>query len=175
MAEQKECLVFLFLLCHVRKNMTTDYKNLKSTEVLAVAMIAVGVALIGFQIFLALPEQSQSQVVASFQVLEISDAIAEAWQVEVKANDLVFNGVEDFYDEFYVAFMDMVVEPIAHHLEQTAYAYNSFYEGVVTVSEQFAGNYGYSQPGVEADRGGKVLGEYFETLEPQLVGAKIAQ
>jgi hypothetical protein len=145
--------------------MTTDYKNLSLFEAAAVVMISVGIALVGFQVFISMPDAAQAKVAAALQVLEMSDAAQEIWAVEQAANDIVFNGMEEFLDGFYVA-LGEVAMPIAGNLEETAGSFTAAMDALNEVSEHIASNYqnNYVVPGVEGGMGGRVMGAYFEGL-----------
>ncbi|MBX4188331.1 MAG: hypothetical protein KW793_04335 [Candidatus Doudnabacteria bacterium] len=138
----------------------------------AVVMIAVGIGLISMQLFLSLPENKQSKVASSFDVFEMSDAIASVWEVESTVNEYVFNGVEDFYKEFHVAFSDVMPSPdaeiksIASTLKDVSVAYFEISDSLVHMSETLASNYenNYAVTGVEASVGGKIMGAYIERL-----------
>jgi hypothetical protein len=160
--------------------MTTDYRNLSFFDAAAVVMIMVGVSIIGFQIFISLPEQSQADLASAFEVLEMSDAIAEAWQAQLTAHELVFSGMGEFYKEFNVALVETVAPVVeegtrvsAETYSSVAYSYEAAVDGIIAaangfveVSESLASNYqdNYVSPGVEAGVGGKVMGAFVERL-----------
>lgn len=145
--------------------MTTDYKNMNFFETAAVGMIAVGIALIGFQVFIALPSQAQSKVVSAIQVLEMSEPLQEVWSVQVVVNDYVFNGVEDFYEELYIAVGEIAL-PVADEIEQTANVYARVAHSFAEFSDTLALNYNnnYVTSGVETSMGGRVMGSFIERL-----------
>jgi hypothetical protein len=145
--------------------MTTDYKNLSRFEIAAVSMIAIGVVLVGAQVFMSLPDTAQAKITGAFQVLEMSGATQEVWEVEMAANEIVFNGMEDFYKELYVAIGEMAM-PMAENISKTADNFAAVARAVTSVSDNIASNYqnNYVMSGVEAGMGGKVMGAYFERL-----------
>ena len=148
-----------------RNKMTTDYKNLNYFEAAAVSMIAVGIALIGFQFFIALPTDAQSKVVSALQVFEMSEPLEEVWSVQVAVNEHVFDGVGDFYDEVYVAIGEIAL-PVADDIEATVKTYARMAQTVAVYSDTLAANYqsNYVSSGVEASMGGRVMGAFVERL-----------
>jgi hypothetical protein len=145
--------------------MTTDYKNLTFFEAAAVMMIAIGVALVGFQFFASLPEGGQAKIISAMQVFEMSDAAKEAWSVETTANEYVFAGMGDFYEQFYLALGEVAI-PVADEVDATADNFARVANAFVSVSDTIASNYkdNYAGPGVEAGMGGRVMGAYMERL-----------
>jgi hypothetical protein len=145
--------------------MTTDYKNLSLFDAAAVSMIAVGIALAGFQIFLSLPQTVQTQVTSALQVFEMSGTVQEVWAIESAANNIVFNGVEDFYDGLFVAIGEVAM-PVAEDMSEIAKNFSRIANAFTSISDNIALNYqnNYVVPGVEAGMGGKVMGAYVEKL-----------
>lgn len=145
--------------------MTTDYKNLSRFEVAAVSMIAIGIALVGFQVFISLPDTAQAKIVDAMQVFEMSDAAQEVWAVEVAVDDFVFDGVEDFYEGMFVAIGEVAM-PVADDFSKTGNNFAAVARAFSSVSDNIALNYqdNYVESGVETDMGGRVMGAYFERL-----------
>lgn len=158
-----------------RNKMTTDYRNMSYFEAGAVFMIAVGIALIGFQFYVALPDETRTAINSSMDVFNLT----EAWETEKMVYGTFIGGLTDFYDEFYVAsaqIMEPVVARAQTDYQTFATAFSSTYDAIAALSEDLAANYSYSyennsftMPGVEAGAGGKVMGEYFERLTDQFI------
>lgn len=145
--------------------MTTDYKNLSLFEAASIAMIAIGIALVGFQVFLSLPDSTQAKITGSFQVLEMSTAAQDIWGTVDLVNDVAFGGMEEFMEEFYIA-MGEVAVPVADNVEQSANNFIALVNAVAVASDSIALDYqnNYAALGVEAGMGGRVMGAYFERL-----------
>jgi hypothetical protein len=164
----RACYILLILLdifflrkgFEKQKQMTTDYKNLTLFEAASVLMVAFGVALIGFQMFLALPNEAKTEVASAIQVLEMS----HVWETQMEVNEFVFGGMEEFYKEFYIALVD-VMEPVNSGVDQIADSYSQIAYAVTEYSEMLASNYNhnYVSSGVETN-GGNVLGAFIEKL-----------
>jgi hypothetical protein len=153
--------------------MTTDYENMNLFEAASVVMIAAGLALIGFQFFIALPEHSQQEILTSFNVFDLNETVADATLAYTFINDYGFNSMETFYDEFYKESYQLVVAPLVKDLKVQAQVYTALAhevsDGFTDWSEYLASNYpsnvGKSVlPGVEANAGGKVMGAFYEKL-----------
>lgn len=145
--------------------MTTDYKNLSRFEAAAIVMIAVGIALIGFQFFTALPEGAQNNVVSALQVFEMSEPIAEVWSVQTTVYDYTVGGMGEFYEEFYVA-LGEIGAPVVEQVAATASTYANIAHAVAEYSDTLALNYqnNYVQSGVETSMGGRVMGAFIDQL-----------
>jgi hypothetical protein len=148
-----------------RNKMTTDYKNLNLFEIAAVSMIAVGIALVGFQVFMSLPQTAQTKVASALQVFEMSGAAQEVWSIESAANNIVLNRMEDFYDGLFVAIGEVAM-PVADDVSEIAGNVSRIAHAFSGISDNIALNYqnNYATPGVEAGMGGKVMGAYVEEL-----------
>jgi hypothetical protein len=149
--------------------MTTDYKNLTFFEAAAVILIVVGVGIIGFQIFVSLPESTQVSLASAIQVFDIKDATVHAWQTDVAVSSAVFTGVKQFQERFYLAAAELmrpVTDGIRQGIDDASVAYNSFTEGFVRLSDSLASNYqgNHVRSGVETSAGGKIMGAYIEQL-----------
>ena len=146
--------------------MTTDYKNLTPFEVAAVCMIFVGISLIGFQIFISLPDTARAEIVSSLEILSMPDA----FETQVEVNNFVFGSIEEFYRQFYIALYQQVLDPVMDGVDKISANYKTFAAAFMEVSESLASNYqsNYVQPGVEANGGGNVLGAFLDLeLYPQ--------
>lgn len=148
-----------------RNKMTTDYKNLSLFEIAAVSMIAVGIALVGFQVFISLPDTAQAKVTSALQVLEMNEPAGEVWQIQTGVNDLVFHGTETIYNEVLVAIGE-IASPVADDIVQTQENFALIARSLNRISDNIALNYqnNYASSGVETGMGGKVMGAYFEKL-----------
>jgi hypothetical protein len=148
----------------VKKPMKTNYQNLTAFETAAIGMVVLGLGLISFQLFCAMPDQKQDTVVSALQVLDMR----ETWQVQVEVTEAVFGGMESFHQEFYVAFGEVMV-PVVKQAHGTMLAYASVLSSTVSafgeysdiLAQSYQNNY---KPGVEAVSGGKILGAYLEKL-----------
>lgn len=128
-------------------------------------MIIAGLALIGFQIITALPQDARAQVASSVEILDLS----ETWQTSIEVNQIVFDGMGDFLEEFRVAFLE-VATPSAESVQgfqPLAAALNGMLQYTDQLAASFEFNYqvnSYVTPGVEAGMGGRILGEYIEKI-----------
>jgi len=139
--------------------MRTNYHNLTFFEAAVVAMIFIGAGLIGSQIYLALPEQTQQAVVASVQIFDADGAWQKGWSVAAKTLSVAKN----FQQEFYLAFSELAAVDVQIP-PQVILAWNEFLE----YSDYLAGNHAsnqYAQYPVDAGGGGAVLGAILYRLE----------
>jgi hypothetical protein len=148
-----------------RNKMKTDYKNLSLFEIAAVSMIAVGIALVGFQVFISLPDTAQAKVTSALQVLEMSTPAQEVWQIQTSANDLVAQGTARIYSEVLIAIGEIAM-PVTKDLEKIQENFALVARTLNGISDNIALNYqnNYASSGVETGMGGKVMGAYFERL-----------
>jgi hypothetical protein len=142
--------------------MTTDYKNLTAFEMAAVFMIVIGISLIGFQVFISLPDQTKTEITTAVQILSMPDVL----DTQLEVNEFVFGGIKEFYNEFYIASYQLVLDPVMDGIDRVSLNYQKFAAAFKEVSDSLASNYqnNYVQSGVEAGVEGNVLGAYLEKL-----------
>lgn len=150
--------------------MTTDYQKLTLFDVAAVFMVVIGLGLVSFQIYTALPESAQAKLSASVQILDVADAAREVVAVQSMVIDFAMTGSEDFYKEFYVASGE-VLAPVADQTRSALASLRSAGSTVAQLADYMAAvktynqQYDIARSGVEDTFGGRVMGAYFEKLE----------
>lgn len=131
-------------------------------ESAATVMIAAGLLLIGFQFFVAAPENVQDKITSAFNVLDMNDA----WDIQMEVSKTVFGGVEEFYEQFYIAYTELIIIPQLTVPTYITDAFQNASEWLALVSDNIASSHNskFASAGVEASNGGRVLGEYYEKL-----------
>ncbi|GEM_PF-3929077 len=149
--------------------MKTNYQNLTAFETAAVAMVLLGLALIGLQVWVVLPDEARTDIVDAVQILDAR----KAWNTQLAVNEFVFGGMDAFLQQFSIAAVE-VFQPVVDNTRVVAGHFRVAFESFTALSDTLASNYknNYVQPGVEAGMGGKVLGAYLEKLAEQVVPAQ---
>ncbi len=107
--------------------MHTNYKKLNSFEAATVGLTVCGVAIIGLVFYSTLPTNQQKYVADSLMMLDIHEQALPP----IEGTMFVFESVQDFMDEFYVAFGEMASLPadvfeLPNQLEKTYMAMLQF-------------------------------------------------
>jgi hypothetical protein len=146
------------------KKMQTNYQNLTAFEAAAVGMVVLGLALIGVQAWVVLPDQAKSDIVDALQVLDANDA----WATQMAVNEFVIGGVAEFNRQFYLSAVE-VLGPVVTNAQADARRLAGAFESFLSWSDTLASNYqnNYALSGVEAGVGGRVLGEYIDKVTEQ--------
>jgi hypothetical protein len=87
--------------------MKTDYNNINKFEVAIVSMIAVGFVILGVTLFTSLTPRQQANVTAAFKMFDVREQAAATVE-DVK---FIFGVPEEFYNQFYIAFTEVVSFP----------------------------------------------------------------
>jgi hypothetical protein len=162
--------VFLFVQEFCQNKMTTDYQKLTLFEIAAICMIVIGVALISFQIFIAMPEDVQVKLGTSMQILDMGEAASAVIAIQSTVIDFAMSGTGEFYKEFYIA-SGQVLSPTVEHAASALAQLKQVGNTIAQVADYMAATkysnqeYSIVQSGVEDTFGGRVMGVYFERLE----------
>ena len=89
--------------------MKTDYQNLNAFESSLVAFIAVGMALVGTIIFSGLSFKQQDNILAAINILDIHEQASRP----VAVISSVIDTEAEYYDQFYIAFTQVMTMPEA--------------------------------------------------------------
>jgi hypothetical protein len=138
--------------------MKTNYNNLSLFESCAIFMAALGMLLIGIQIYLILPGENQIQVAGAFNLLDVHESFAQA-QVTTQ---FVTGTMDDFYKQFDIAFTELFSFPdtVGTPVIKFADAIGNYSDSVGT---------GYAQNNLRPSEGlGEILGAYMtaQNIQP---------
>jgi hypothetical protein len=129
----------------------TNYNNLSFFEMCAVVAVVVGVALICFEIFAALPQNQKLAVSDAFAMFDMHEELATS----AATIESVHFAVQNYYDQFNIAFVQTFSYPeqIGTPVLKLADALDSYSQNV---------SYAYVQNNVNnAPNMGQVLGAMF--------------
>lgn len=136
--------------------MKTDFNNLKTFDSLLVGMIFLGVVLILVQFYLALPQEGKADLFAAASILDAR----QAWESQMAVNEFLFEGTDEFLQEFSLAFRDLLQ---TNSEVKTAFA--SAWASFAGFSDTVAGAYKNNKSaGSTVDAGGRVLGSYIDKI-----------
>lgn len=141
---------------------TTDYKNLNLHDMAAVAIIALGIFLVGIIAFNTLSFDQQKKVASAFNMFDLSRQYQEPLAA---AEFIALEAPKDFLDAFYVAFTEVAATP--ETVERISLAYNNF----LNYSDQVAFDYQIQNtgtPAVEIAFAPQVLGASTDTTRAEL-------
>lgn len=150
--------------------MKTDYGKLNHFDVLAVLLVAVGLVIVGIEIFVGLPQAYKQELSLSLNVFDMHEQIAD--QADL-TRSLVLSANE-FYDETYVAFAEVwgypeFVGDWSDRLDRSFVAIGGYADGMA--GEYVASNVDYYNS--QGDENGAVLGAAIDrTINAETVPLK---
>jgi len=136
--------------------MKTDYKKLTWHDTCVVIMITLGVVLVGFELFVSVPETAQQRVVEGFEILDMHEEIA----LNFNRLDFVLSVSQTYMEEFNLAFTELLVIP-QEDLEfpnKVASAFENFLQFTETVAAAYQINNNIQNTSLSLAPVGQVLG-----------------
>lgn len=112
--------------------MKTNYQNLTGFEAAAVFVAIIGIGLIGFEVYVTLPQRTQIEVVAAFEIFDVREPVAKT----VSAVDTVLAITEENFKQFELAFIQTFSFP-----EEIGEPLIAFGDSFANYSEAIAANY----------------------------------
>jgi hypothetical protein len=97
---------FFDYFCYVpshKNKMKTDFKKLTRYECVLISIIVLGLAIIGFEIFASLPNKTQGDITAAFDIFDIHEKVTEQYYQLASLVDIG----DDVFNEFNLAFNQM--------------------------------------------------------------------
>ncbi len=88
--------------------MKNDYQNINSFDVAVVSMITIGFIIIGIILFGTLTPRQQTNISSALEIFDIHEQVVN----ETETVQFVFNIPNEFYKEFYVAFVEVASVPL---------------------------------------------------------------
>lgn len=151
--------------------MKTDYNNINKFEVAIVSMIAVGFVILGITVFSSLTPRQQTQISSAFDILDMNDHVAAS----IEGVKFVYSIPEEFYDQFYIAFTEIVAWP-AEDIELASTTFKELKRNVVsafdTMTNQVVNGYAQQNQLMNQKKevailphDGKVMGAVIEVTE----------
>ena len=147
----------------------TNYQNLSAFEMSAVVVAAIGLVLVGLQIFVTLPADKQMQVAAAFQILDVHNSVAGAYSGVAGTYALATDTMQNFYEQFDIAFVQTFSYPdtIGYQTQRIATAVAN-YSDSVAVSYRNTSN-------AENQNLGQVLGALIVNQQTEAPVSTVAQ
>lgn len=144
--------------------MRTNYENLSTFEICAVWVAAIGLVLIGLQIYITLPAHSQAQVSDVFQMFDMHESFTHL----VTATGFALGGMQSFYDDFDVAFTQLFSYP-----DSVGTTTMKLASAIGNYSDSFAQTYAYNNQQLNKNNLGAVLGAYITNQQTQVMAPVI--
>lgn len=148
--------------------MKTDYGKLNRFDVFAVILVAIGIAIIGTELFLGLPHAHRKSLTDAVRMFDIH----EQFESHVAFYGSVLDGMDRVYQETYVAFGETWSFPEA--TSDWSSRVGRAMSALGSLSDQLAGNYERTRAGFYAQapqQGGQVLGTSIELATGETLAA----
>jgi hypothetical protein len=127
--------------------MKTDFKKLTAFEGALVAMIVLGVAIIGFEIFTSLPTRMQVAFADAVQVFDMQEPVVQ----QAKLLEEVSLSMVRFYDEFNLAFIQTMA--MGDEFNKFSDLYESAYEKAAALTNTSLAHLQEKVPAVASAKG----------------------
>ena len=140
------------LQVHRNKNtMQTDFSKLRFFEAAIIGMIFLGLAIIGSEIYLSVPQSAQESIAFALEIFDLHEPITEqAYQLQE-----LIAVMEDVYKEFNLAFIQTVeIDELAISITDQSYEAYNFILATLDSAES-----DYKMIAIAAEHAGKVLGQ----------------
>ena len=139
--------------------MKTNFKELNFHDIAVISMIALGVCLLGAELFVSLPEKGQGNIVSALEVFNISETLP---------NDLEKAGIavaapQKIMDKLYISLAELIAVP-----QQDVLAVQKIIASYFTFAEQTAVAYQNLYTASDTGNEGRVLGASIGVSDEQL-------